>query len=105
MTRDIVTVRRGGLYLDHTTCDRFFAGLETVILIADGRDLVILPVRHAAAGGYLLKRRNVTGDRVVNAADFFRSHGVDDDDELESEVFWSTEKGGIIAKNMLQLQS
>ena len=105
MTRDIVIIRRGGLYLDYATCDRFFAGLETVILIADGCDLVILPVRHAAAGGYLLKRRNVAGDRVVNAADFFRSHGVDDGDVLESTVIWSTKKGGIIAKNLLQSQS
>ena len=42
-------------------------------------DLLILPVRHAAAGGYLLKLRNGAGDRVVNAPDFFREHGLDDE--------------------------
>ena len=105
MTRDMVTVRRGSLYLDRATCDRYFAGLETIILIADGPDLVILPVRHAAAGGYLLKRRNAAGDRVVNAGDFFRSHCVGDDDVVETQASWSTEKGGLIATNALALQS
>lgn len=104
MTRDIVMLSRGSLYLDCATCDRYFTGLETIILIADGPDLVILPVRHAAAGGYLLKRRNAAGDRVVNAADFFRSHGVDDADVVETQATWSTEKGGLIATNALVLQ-
>ena len=105
MTDAKIEVRRGGLYLDQATCERYFAGLETVILIADGRDLVILPVRHAAAGGYLLKRRNAAGDRVVNAVDFFRSHGVEDSDIVESQAAWSSEKGGLVLMNALHMQS
>lgn len=92
-----VTVRRGSLYLTRELCDRYFAGLESVILLRRDDDLLILPVRHAAAGGYLLKLRNSAGDRVVNAADFFRVQGVADEAELSLAVAWSSERGGLVA--------
>ena len=55
---------------------RHFAGLEGVILLRRDNDILILPVRNNAAGGYLLKLRNSAGDRVVNAADFFRAQAI-----------------------------
>lgn len=94
-----IALRAGGLYLPRDVCDRYFAGLETVVLLRDGDDLKILPVRHAAAGGYILKRRNLAGDRVVYAADFFRAQGVPDDSDLELDIVWSSENGALIAKS------
>jgi hypothetical protein len=66
-----------------------------VILLRRDDDLLILPVRHAASGGYLLKLRNGAGDRVVSAPDFFREQGIEDDDELELSVAWSAEKAAL----------
>lgn len=96
---DIIQVRRGGLYLSRELCERYFAGLETVILLRRDVHLLILPVRHAAAGGYLLKRRNSAGDRVVLAPDFFREHGLDDLVEREFAVCWDPDQAALILKH------
>jgi hypothetical protein len=92
-----VTLGRGSIYLSDETYRRHFAGLEGVILQRRGDDLLILPVRHAPSGGFLLKVRNARGDRIVCAADFFRSQGVEDDVELELTVQWDTAVAGLRA--------
>jgi hypothetical protein len=91
----MVTVKRGSLYLDRALYDRYFPGLEAVVLLRRDNGLLILPVRHAASGGYLLKLRNGAGDRVVSAPDFFREHGVEDGVEREIPVVWNTEQAGL----------
>jgi len=91
----MVTVKRGSLYLDRALYDRYFSGLEAVVLLRRDNGLLILPVRHAASGGYLLKLRNGAGDRVVSAPDFFREQGIEDGTELEIPVVWSTEQAGL----------
>lgn len=95
-----VTVKRGSLYLSKEMCDRYFAGLDGVVLQRRDDDLLVLPVRHAAAGGYLLKRRNVAGDRVVSAADFFRGHGIEDDRELHPQTRWDETAAGLYASGV-----
>ena len=98
-----VMLKHGALYLTREIYDRYFAGLETVILLRRDHDLCILPVRHAAAGGYLLKLRNKAGDRVVHAPDFFREHGVDESMAVELSVVWSTERGALVAVDAFEL--
>ncbi len=95
----IVQLKRGGLYLSSALCARFFPDLETVILLRRDRDLLILPVRHAAAGGYLLKLRNSAGDRVVFAPDFFREHGFEDYVACDFAADWDAELATLIARN------
>lgn len=95
-----IRLARGGLYLSRALCERHFAGLESVVLLRRGDDLVILPVRHAAAGGYLLKLRNVAGDRVVHAPDFFRHHGVGDEDERDHPVTWDEDQAALLAGDL-----
>jgi hypothetical protein len=92
-----VTVKRGSLYLKKAVYDRYFPGLEAVILVRRDDDLLILPVRHAASGGYLLKIRNGVGDRVVTAPDFFREQGFDEDFDRELPVIWSPEKAALLS--------
>lgn len=92
-----VIVRRGSLYLPREVYDNYFANLDGVVLQRRGDDLVVLPVQHAASGGYLLKRRNAAGDRVVTAADFFRSQGVDDDAERCAATRWDSAAAGLRA--------
>ncbi len=98
-----VSLKRGALYVSCEVYDRYFAGLEAVILLRRDRDLCILPVRHAAAGGYLLKLRNKAGDRVVHAPDFFRECGIDESVTLELSVVWSAERGALVASDTFVL--
>jgi hypothetical protein len=100
-----VTVRRGSLYVSRAVYDRYFAGLESVILLRRGALLAILPVRHAASGGYVLKLRNSGGDRVVTAPDFFRAHGVPDERETELGVAWSQDDGALLTTKIFDLQT
>jgi hypothetical protein len=86
-----VIIRRGSIYLAAETCERYFHGLESVILQRQEDDLLILPVRHSAAGGYLLKIRNSAGDRVVNALDFFAFYGLASEKEISTESFWNSD--------------
>lgn len=95
-----VMVKRGSLYLVRALYDRYFAGLDAVILLRQDDDLLIMPVRHTASGGYLLKLRNGAGDRVVSAPDFFREHGIEDDAELCLPVTWSTEKAALCSLSL-----
>jgi hypothetical protein len=99
----VISLKRGALYVTSDIYHRYFAGLEAVILLRRDRDLCILPVRHAAAGGYLLKLRNKAGDRVVHAPDFFREHGIDDNIELELSAVWSRESAALIAAGAFEL--
>jgi hydrogenase maturation protease len=98
-----VVVKRGSVYLTREICERYFGNLETVILLRRDNDLLIMPVRYVAAGGYLLKLRNGAGDRVVNAADFLRVHGIDDAVELHLLAFWCAERAGLVVRHAFGL--
>jgi hypothetical protein len=100
-----ITVKRGSLYLAREVYDRYFPELDSVILLRRDNDLLILPVRHAASGGYLLKLRSAAGDRVVSAPDFFREQGIEDDQEFSLTVTWSPEKAALCAMDVFKLQT
>ena len=93
----VVTVRRGALYFSRETYERFFNTLDNVVLLRDGNDLVVLPVRHQAAGGYVIKLRTAAGDRAVQAADFFRDNGIEDQVEMTLPATWSETRAALIA--------
>jgi hydrogenase maturation protease len=97
-----VAIRRGTLHVAGPVYDRFFAGLASVVLLREGADLLVLPVRHAAAGGYLVKQRNRAGDRVVDAADFLRAQGIDDSVERSCPVRWSPERAALVAEGVFR---
>ena len=98
-----VVVRRGSIYLTRELCERYFGNLETVVLLRRNKDLLIMPVRHVAADGYLLKLRNGAGDRIVNAADFFRLNGIGDAQERHLQAFWCTEHAGLLVAHTFGL--
>jgi hypothetical protein len=97
-------IRRDRLYLCRETYERYFLGHDAVILLRRDDDLLVLPVHHAAAGGYLLKVRNAEGDRVVDAADFLRTHGLDDSTELQLTAAWNSPSAGLLAHGIFQKQ-
>ena len=79
---------QGRLYIDRAAYDRYLAGTSTVILLCSEKDLLVLPVSEASSGGYILKIRNAAGDRVVNGADFFRDHGLSENEQWEGVSEW-----------------
>jgi len=99
----VLRLSRGSLYLTADICERYFRGLESVILIRREDDLLVMPVVNAAAGGYLLKRRNAAGDRVVSAPDFFREHGVGDDVDRDLPSAWVAGSAALTASGAFQL--
>jgi hypothetical protein len=98
-----MTLERGGLYLSASDYQRYFQGLDSVILLRRDLDLLIMPVRHAAAGGYLLKMRNVAGDRVVSAGDFFRGQGVSDERTRPLSGKWSEDDCALIVEELFDV--
>jgi hypothetical protein len=96
-----ITIKRGALYLSRALVDQHFADLAAVVIIDDGPDLWVLPVRHAAAGGYVLKVRNAAGDRVVDAIDLLRAYRLDEG-EHSVEATWSAERAGLRLPGVLE---
>lgn len=98
-----ITLKAGRLYFGRAVYDRYFAGLASVILMRREADLLIMPVRHAAAGGYVIKIRNAAGDRLVEATNFFRDQGFEDHQAGDFPVTWSSEAAALIASNAFRL--
>jgi hypothetical protein len=90
-----VELKQRRLYLARAVYEAYFAGRSTVILLRKDKDMLVLPVRHAASGGYVLKIRNAAGDRVVDAGDFFRDHGLEDDAAWGGAYSWCEAAGGL----------
>ncbi len=93
-----IDVRNGTVHIPADVADRYFDGIDAVVvLIRDGL-LWILPVRQTAAGGCLLKRRNLAGDRVASAPDVFHANHLDDWVASKLEATWSADRGALIAE-------
>jgi len=90
-----ITVRNGSVYLDRQTVDRYFPGIDAVVILIRDGDLQILPVHRMAAGGCLLKIRNAAGDRVASAADVFLEHGLQEWTAVDLEAAWSRDLGAL----------
>lgn len=93
-------LRRGALLFEASVYDAHFNGLSNLVLLRDGAALLILPVRHAGAGGYVAKWRNSKGDRIVAAPDFFRGAGLDDDVERDLTAKWQDERAALIIDDL-----
>ncbi len=91
-----MTVRQGNIFLDASTYARYFPGLECIVLLKHEQTLLLLPVRHAAAGGLLMKVRNAQGDRVIHAQEFFRGQGLDDDREWTGSLQWDDRRAALV---------
>lgn len=90
-----VTIRRGAIHLPAGLIERYFRGIEGVILLWREERVIIMPVRHLAGGGYLLKQRNSAGDRVVQAADFLLDHGLDNEEGQTLGAAWRSDLAGL----------
>jgi hypothetical protein len=98
MRTSLLTIRRAALHFSGDVYERYFNGLDSVVLLREGEALVVLPVRHAAGGGYLIKLRSGSGERTVDAADFFRQNGIDDTVELTLPATWRDEMAALVVE-------
>jgi hydrogenase maturation protease len=85
--------------------DQYLPGVETVALLRRDDDLVILPLRSALAGGYLVKIRNSAGDRVVNAPDFFSANGFNSPTSIELAVEWTDDDAALVGARAFRVQT
>ncbi len=63
-TLQVELTSRGYLHLPADLAGRYFPH-DVLVALARGPELWLLPTRGAAAGGLLLKQRNLHGDRSV----------------------------------------
>ena len=83
-----IRLDKGNLYLQAALYEKYFPGIESVILMKRDQAFNILPIMNANAGGLLLKIRNSEGDRVLHAQEFFRDHGIDERLDTILPVVW-----------------
>ena len=96
----LLTIRRAALHFSADTYERYFAGLSSLVVLRDGANLLVLPVRLGAGGGYVIKVRNGAGDRTVDAADFFRDNGIDDAVSLTLPAQWHEDRAALVVPNV-----
>jgi hydrogenase maturation protease len=97
-----VRVARGSIYLDSDLCAEFLGGAVSVAPLSMAGRASLLPLRGSAAGGLLLKVLNSRGDRVVHAAEFLRTFGVDfDTPECTVPVRWCPKSAALILEGLV----
>ncbi len=95
-------LRGGRIYLDAATSDTFFPQREAVTLYRRDDDLYIIPLQDSAYGGFLLKIRTSAGDRVVDAEEFFREHGLDGTAERALVATWRADSAALIVRGLFR---
>lgn len=56
-----------------------------------------IPLIQQSAGGLLLKVKNLGGDRVIHAQEFWRQHGCSEEfSERDYSVHWSGERAALL---------
>ena len=91
-----VRISNGNLYIDASISKKYFPDLQHVVLLKQDNQILILPIHYEGSGGLLLKIRNVQGDWVIHAQEFFREHGFDDPSDRLVPVSWDDAKAGLV---------
>lgn len=96
-----ISIARGNIYLPREVCDVYFQGIETVALLAHETGLLIIPLLQNAAGGSLLKVKNLRGDRVLHAQEFWRQQGYYEPMEERSyPVCWEPKRAALLVSGV-----
>ncbi|MFH1516952.1 MAG: hypothetical protein ABIH17_03635 [Pseudomonadota bacterium] len=93
-----IAIRDGAIYLPCDVVDKYFCGIDAVIILIQKEELMVMPVYQATAGGCLLKVRNAAGDRVVQARDVFQDQDLLDFATDDLSVAWQADKGALCAE-------
>jgi hypothetical protein len=100
----MVIVARGSIVVPLRTYETYLSSVSAVALLPDKNGLLLVPLIHDSAGGLLLKIRNIAGDRIVHANEFFRHNGYAENfAEHPCPVRWLTERGGLLIEGIPKL--
>ena len=92
-----ISVKGGVIYIPAAVADTYFKGIESVIVLIQEGELLIMPVHQVTSGGCLLKLRNAAGDRVAQARDVFQDREMLDFTSENLTIRWESEKGALVA--------
>lgn len=92
-----VTIARGNIYIPLATYHAYLKTIEAVALLPHDDGILLFPLIQDSAGGLLLKTRNLNGDRLVHAQEFFRNNGYAEE-FTDKPVFvtWMTERAALL---------
>lgn len=96
-----ITIARGNIYIPHDTCETYLKGVEAVALLPHDDGVLIYPLIQDSAGGLLLKVKNLQGDRIIHAQEFFRSNNyLESFEETQCSVRWITDKAALLVNDV-----
>jgi hypothetical protein len=100
-----ITVARGNLYIPQEIADIWLGGIECVALLPHDEGVLLIPLIQQSAGGLLLKTRNLRGDRVIHAQEFWRMQGYEEMfEERTCEVTWLKERAALLIREIFPKQ-
>lgn len=92
-----VKIARGNIYIPFETYETYLKNIEAVALLPHEKGILLFPLIQQSAGGLILKVKNLKGDRVVHAQEFFRNHGYTETfDEIVCNTVWESERHAIL---------
>lgn len=100
-TQQTITVAKGNIHIPRDTCEAYLKGVEATALLPHDEGILIYPLIPDSAGGLLLKIRNLHGDRVIHAQEFFRNNDyVESSEETHCSIRWITERAALLVENV-----
>jgi len=92
-----IKVARGNIYIPHETYEVYLKNIEAVALLSHENGILLIPLITDSAGGLLLKIKNLRGDRIVHAQEFFRFNNyLEEFEEKLYEVKWESERAALL---------
>jgi hydrogenase maturation protease len=97
----VVLIGDGRIVVPRATYDLYLGGAGSAALLERDGQVYLLPLGGPVAGGMLLKRRNLDGDRILLATDFLAERGLGRfTAEREFHVRWVAEAGALLIEGL-----
>lgn len=97
----IVTIAKGNIYIPLDTCETYLKGVDAAALLPHEEGILIYPLIQDSAGGLLLKVKNLQGERIIHAQEFFRNNNyLESFDETQCSVRWITERAALLIEDV-----
>jgi hypothetical protein len=97
MSKPHIKIARGNIYIPFETYEIYLKNIEAVALLPHEKGILIFPLIQQSAGGLLIKIKNLQGDRVIHAQEFFRNNDYAETfDEMIYEAVWEPERHAIL---------
>jgi hypothetical protein len=100
-TKSQITIARGNLYIPFETYEKYLKNILAVALLPHENGILLIPLIQESAGGLLLKIKNLNGDRIVHAQEFFRNNSyLEEFQEKIYDVRWESERAALLILNV-----